>query len=462
MKKLQLQHRALAKLFPVQIPNPGQAVRAFDYLITAEVPEGLLVYQSALCALVLLEAEEKELMQCSVFPEEPSETLRWLAEHRFLVPAEHDDHSFCRDVREAARLVRRLTVEDGCEGFTILTTTACNARCFYCFEKGCAAEAMTKETAAAAANYILTEGNQKHVRLNWFGGEPTVNTRAIDQITEALTAAGRTYTSSMISNGYLLDEKLIEKAVGQWKLTNVQITLDGTEKIYNERKAYVGISGSAFQKVMNNIDLLLKAGIAVQIRLNVDTENVDDLSVLSDQLKERFGGRKKLSVYAVALFDNEDLSSSFDERLRASQRISRRLKELKLFGAAALGHFPVTFNCMADSGSGPVIMPDGGLRSCEHINASKDWGNVFQPAKRPEEETVFWNELYPEQPECRGCIAYPSCVRLKHCVPRPAICTEAMREDACRKLADSLLSTWKRIKDYRQGQQAEENPPQPC
>ena len=462
MKKLLLQHRALAKLFPAQLPAPGQAVRAFDYLLTAEVPEGLLVYQSALCALVLLDAEEKELLQGKVFPEEPSETLRWLAEHRFLVPAEHDDRTFCRDVREAARLVRRLTDEDGYGGFTILTTTACNARCFYCFEKDCAAETMTRETAAAAAAYILAEGNQKQVRLNWFGGEPTVNTRAIDQITEALSSAGRSYSSSMISNGYLLDEKLIEKATGQWKLENVQITLDGTEKIYNERKAYVGVSGSAFQKVMKNIELLLNAGIAVQIRLNVDTENVEDLCALSGQLKERFGERKKFSVYAIALFDQEDLPSSYDERLQASQRINRRLRELKLENTPPLEHFPLTFNCMADSGSGPAIMPDGGLRSCEHISVSQDWGNVFQPAKRPEEETAFWNERYPEQPECKGCLAFPSCIRLKHCAPRPAVCTEAMREDACKKLADSLLSTWERIKDDRQGQQAKETPPQPC
>ena len=462
MKKLQVQHRALAKLLPVKLPDPGQAVRAFDYLLTAEVPEGLLVYQSALCALVLLEAEEKELLQCTVFPEEPSESLRWLAEQRFLVPAGHDDRAFCRDVRAAARLVRRLADEDGCEGFTILTTTACNARCFYCFEKGCAAVTMTEETAAAAAEYILAEGNQKQVRLCWFGGEPTVNTRAIDQLTEALTAAGRPYTSSMISNGYLLDEKLVEKAAGQWKLKRVQITLDGTEKIYNERKAYVGVSGSAFQKVMQNIALLLNAGIAVQVRLNVDTENVDDLSLLSDQLKERFGGRKNFSAYAVALFDQEDLPSSYDERLRASQRINRRLRELQFESAAPLEHFPVIFNCMADSGSGPVIMPDGGLRSCEHISASKDWGNVFQPVKRPEAEKDYWKELYPEQPECKGCLAFPSCVRLKHCEPRPAICTEAMREEACRKLTDGLLNTWKRIKDYREGRQAEENPPQSC
>lgn len=462
MKKLQIQHRAFTKLFPVQVPKPGQAVRAFNYLITAEVPEGLLVYQSALCDLVLLEAEDRELMQCKVFPEEPSEMLQWLTEHRFLVPVGHDDRSFCRDVREAARLVRRLSAEDGYGGFTILTTTACNARCFYCFEKGCATETMTEETAAAVAKYILEEGNQKHVRLNWFGGEPTVNARAIDRITGALAAAGRAYTSSMISNGYLLDEKLIKKAVGQWKLKNVQITLDGTEEIYNDRKAYVNISGSAFRKVLSNIALLLNAGIAVQIRLNVDTDNVNDLIALSDQLKEQFGERKNLSVYAVALFESKELSSSFDERLRASQRINSRLKALKLGNTVTLGCFPTAFNCMADSGSGPVIMPDGSLRSCEHISESQDWGNVFHPEDRPEEETDFWNELYPEQPECKSCIAYPSCIRLKHCAPRSAICTEEMREDVCRKLTDSLLNTWNRIQNCQQGRQTEENLPPPC
>ena len=459
MKVLQMQHKALKKLLPVRMPEPGQAVRPFGYLVTAQVPEGLLVYQAALCGLVLLEGDELDLLHCEVFPDEPSETMRFLAEHRFLVPADHDDRTLCGNVREGARLIHRLTEEEGYGGFTVLTTTACNARCFYCFEKGCPAETMTPETADSVADFILKEGNQKRVHIGWFGGEPTVNTRVIDRITAALAAAGREYSSSMISNGYLLDKKTVEKAAGPWKLKQVQITLDGTEEVYNERKNYVGVQGSAFQTVLDNIGFLLDAGIRVLVRLNVDTENVEDLCVLAGQLKERFGEKKGLHVYSHALFEDDGMPSTFDERLDADAAVARRLEELGWTGGKALERFPKMHHCMADGGGGPVIMPDGGLRSCEHISAARDWGSVFRPGKRPEEEDAFWNELYPEQPECEGCSAFPSCIRLKHCQPNPPVCTASAREKACRELTDSLLNTWERIKA---GMQAGDEADRPC
>ena len=446
MKVLHIQHRALKKLFPTRMPEPGQTVRPFTYLVTAQVPEGLLVYQAALCSFVLLEEDEQNYLRSTAFPEEPSETLCFLIENRFLVPADHDDHSFCGNVREGARLVRRLTEDEGYGGFTILTTTACNARCFYCFEKDCVPETMTPETAAAVAEFILKEGRQKGVHLSWFGGEPTVNTRVIDQITEALAAAGREYTSSMISNGYLMDEAMVRKAAEQWKLKQIQITLDGTETVYNERKNYIGVSGSAFRTVLNNIGFLLDAGVRVLIRLNVDTENAEDLCALAGQLKDRFGERKNLSVYSHALFEDNSMPTSYAERLLADGMVARHLENLGWRVSRHLDPFPKTYHCMADSGSGPVIMPDGGLGSCEHISFSRNWGTVFHPEKRSDEENEFWNELYPEQPECGGCSAYPSCIRLKNCHPSPSVCTEALREDACRELTESLLAAWDRIK----------------
>ena len=91
MKVLQIQHRALKKLFPVRFPEPGQAIRPFTYLVTAQVPEGLLAYNAALCDCALLEGEEQELLQYDTFPKEPPEALRKLLELRFLVPAEQDD-----------------------------------------------------------------------------------------------------------------------------------------------------------------------------------------------------------------------------------------------------------------------------------------------------------------------------------------------------------------------------------
>ncbi len=448
MKILQIQHRALKKLLPAPAPKPGQAMRPFDYLITKQVPEGLLAYQAALCSLVLLEGDEQALLQGGVCPEEPSDTLRFLAEHRFLVAAEHDDHAFCQTVREAARLIRRLTEEEGCGSFTVLPTTACNARCFYCFEKDCEAQTMTAETADAVVDYILKYGKKK-IHLGWFGGEPTVNARIIDRICEALAAAGREFTSSMISNGYLMDETLVGKAAARWKLNSIQITLDGTEEIYNERKNYAGIQGSAFRKVLGNIGLLLDAGIAVHIRLNADTENAGDLCALADQLKARFGVRKNLRVYSSALFEDECLPSSYGERLDANHAVNLHLRALGYERGGMLDSFPRTNCCMADSGSSPVIMPDGGIRSCEHINAAQDWGSVFRPEKRPDAESAYWGETLPEQPECRGCIAYPSCIRLRHCEPGAKICTDEMRARSCEELVQRLGATWNEIKAHQ-------------
>ncbi len=442
MKVLQIQHRALKKLFPVRFPEPGQAIRPFTYLVTAQVPEGLLAYNAALCDCALLEGEEQELLQYDTFPKEPPEALRKLLELRFLVPAEQDDQVFCRKVLDGADLIRCLTAEKGYSGFTILTTTACNARCFYCFEKGCKTDTMTPETASAVAEFILKYGNPKHVRLSWFGGEPTVNARVIDQISDALTTAGREFSSTMISNGYLMDEKLVEKAAGPWKLKNIQITLDGTEEIYNERKAYVGIHGSAFQKVLNNIGLLLDAGIQVSIRLNVDKENVDDLCVLAAQLAERFRGKKNFSVYAHEIFDENKIpGETYYERRSACQTVSERLRELGFSFSRPLDGFPRITHCMADGGNGPLIMPDGSLNSCEHITRAPAWGSIFQPCTRPEEVSAFWKERYPEQPECRACKAYPTCIRLVHCETY-SVCVPEMRSDACNALEDQLRATW--------------------
>jgi UTP--glucose-1-phosphate uridylyltransferase len=81
----------------------------------------------------------------------------------------------------------------------------------------------------------------------------------------------------MTSNGYLFDEKLVTKAVHSWNLEDIQITLDGTENVYNKTKNYIYKNTNAFKRVIDNIGLLLKAGVRVMIRLNIGEHNKEDL-----------------------------------------------------------------------------------------------------------------------------------------------------------------------------------------
>lgn len=68
----------------------------------------------------------------------------------------------------------------------ILTTTGCNARCEYCYEKGFKTETMTLETAKHLINHILTLPKMEKFYIHWFGGEPLLNTKVIDVVMESV------------------------------------------------------------------------------------------------------------------------------------------------------------------------------------------------------------------------------------------------------------------------------------
>ena len=114
----------------------------------------------------------------------------------------------------------------------------------------------------------------------------------------------------MISNGFLFDEKLIKRAAELWRLRQIQITLDGTECVYNAVKRYVDAGEkSPYQVVLANIRGLLDAGVRVIVRLNVSRANAKNLLALVDDLEARFAGARLLSVYCAMTseFDGIDI-----------------------------------------------------------------------------------------------------------------------------------------------------------
>ncbi len=170
--------------------------------------------------------------------------------------------------------------------YTIFTTTDCNARCFYCFEKNAARIPMSPGSAEKTAGFIAGHCGGNEVSISWFGGEPLYNMEAIDIICRGLRERGIPFNSKIVSNGYLFDREIIGRAKVDWELRSVQITLDGTEDVYNKAKAYIYKGVNAFRRVIGNIHLLLDAGIAVDIRLNIDTYNADNLTAFKEVYPE--------------------------------------------------------------------------------------------------------------------------------------------------------------------------------
>lgn len=379
----------------------GQGLRLMDYVIQCPVEDGVLLYHTLTCCLLLLSSDE----------------VAHLAEHQelidnwFLVPEEHDDRRFCQQVRQLASLFKPYGKD--ITHYTILTTTGCNARCYYCYERGTTPVRMTSETAEKVSQFILKHHGVKEIKLSWFGGEPLFNARAIDQICSTLKQHGVPFRSTMISNGYLFDTELISRAKNRWRLEKVQITLDGTEQTYNRVKNYIHGDVNAFGRVLGNIELLTANDIQVLVRLNVDKHNIEEMHKLVSLLHQRFGANEHLTVYSHELLGKrtpEENAELYELRMGLERQIAdsgyRRKRELQK--DLKLN------NCMADNDQSVVITPTGNLGKCEHYVDREFFGHIDRE-ERDESVILKFKERPSDIEACASCPCYPQCFRLLMC-----------------------------------------------
>jgi len=380
----------------------GKPYRLMTYVVQQPVDDGMLLYNTLTCSLVLLTPDEAAdiMVQQELID-------RW-----FLVPQEHDDQKLCRQVRQMAALLK--PAAKAITGYTILTTTGCNARCFYCYEKGTKPVTMTAETADKVVRYIVKHRGDEKVKIRWFGGEPLVNVKVIDQICTELREQDVPFRSTMVSNGYLFDADTVQRAKDLWQLQQVQITLDGTEQTYNRVKDYVYRGVNAFERVLQNIGMLTAVGIHVSIRLNVDKHNVSEMAELVQLLHQRFGTNEHLSIYSHELFVErtpEDEVEIFAQQTQLAQQIAAcgyKNHKRGLQKDIKLNH------CMADNDGSVVIAPDGHLGKCEHYIDSNFFGHIDSEER---DETILrrFKERQADSEDCATCFCYPQCIRLVMC-----------------------------------------------
>lgn len=388
--------------------------RLMNYVLRTTCDDGILLHNSLTGHLVLL--DEEEALFLDDLPALRTAAVTELIENHFLVPTDYDEKDTVLSMRA---LVKRLEVPKGIESYTILTTTNCNARCFYCYESELPKLNMDETTASKLVDYMIQHREGKTLKLHWFGGEPLVCLNRIDQVCNALKTKDVQYISTMTSNGYLFDDEVVEKATALWKLDSVQITLDGTEDVYNRTKAYVGNGENPYKRVLKNIRLLLLHSVRVIIRLNLDQHNADDLMALISELNDTIGSNEKLEVYSHVLFENAGFSPiKRDEDRRAmlyarQVELNRTLESLRLSKSHRALPFLKSHCCMADTDNATVVYPDGRLFKCEHVNIGDEYGNVDVGIINRAGIERFQSTI--ELEACSQCPIFPSCILLQNC-----------------------------------------------
>lgn len=406
-----------------------KAYRPIKFLVGIETASGRLLYNTATGGIIHL--KNGETLE-SVLPE--------LIEMKYYVPIDFDEVEW---VDQCRRDIKYVPFQKKFRNYTIFTTTECNARCFYCYEKGIPRHSMTSKVALDLSNFILANSIDDCIEIRWFGGEPLLNHQVIDIICNKLVAKGVRFRSKMITNGLLFTPQLVKIAKEDWNLKRVQITLDGTKDVYQRVKSFVSESGNEYDLVISNIRELSEAGINVLVRLNQDIYNTPNLISLVAELYNKFGSSGNVSVYNALLFEDEieGLNGEVPSRFREYTKLRDFIIEKNLYPREPLRKGFAFHQCMADNDMSITISPDGKIGKCEHHPFEHTIGTIYNTDYDASMIDKWKEQCLPEE-KCKNCPLYPLCYRIKLCPRESGYCAEYQYEARLQKIKQSLKNTY--------------------
>lgn len=364
---------------------------------------------------IMNKIQKENLLNLKLSKKEKNEML----DKGFLINSNFDEKAELKNER------LKETFDEEYLHYTIYTTYTCNANCFYCFERNKKKEIMSIKTANDIAEFIINniKNKTKRVHIQWFGGEPLLNIKIIDLISEKIKKYIKNkdikFTSNIVTNGSLINKDMIQK-FKKWNVVNIQITLDGTKKEYEKRKAYTKIKNS-FDLVINNIEEILKSNLQVSVRINFDKQNFEDILNLLVFLS-KFNEYNNFRCYLMPLYStskynkenyiDEKNCSIFFGKIFSKMIELKYIKNQKYF---LLKRIPLF--CKALKKSAWVIDTKGNLYKCTH-DMEKEIGSIYN---KKVDGLENW-ERFRVNKVCDDCIFLPLCQGGCNCLKNENSC----------------------------------------
>ncbi len=334
----------------------------------------------------------------------------------FILPTEVDERRQISD-----RFDRKKNARDSLR-ITIASTLQCNLACGYCFQGlNKPSGKLTDDAQKAFISYIERRAPElNHLGVVWYGGEPLMNQpeiwRTASNLLEIVDEHGINYSSSIITNGFLLTSELARQLVLHG-VSDAQVTLDGMSESHDRNRPHVSGRGS-FDRIRKNIESVLdQSKLRIVVRLSIDEHNVDDIRTLLFYLHdEGFASKSHFSVYFAPIeaisekcgdYESETLSKV--EYANAETTLMELAYELGLLRLSSFGQDRSL--CQAVKPNDFVLNPDGSLHKCwdtvtiDGLRSANIIDQNFEKAVSDNE----WTSWKPNNPVCSACKISPIC-----------------------------------------------------
>lgn len=336
-----------------------------------------------------------------------------------------DDFDEIKDIERKRQ--EFLASED--QALTIITTTDCNARCYYCFEAGIKRYSMTRETADALVDFCKKNFRKKELRLSWFGGEPLMNFDIITYLTERFLSCGYTIRGHITTNGSLLRQEIIEYCLGKYEHFSCQITIDDLYDDYWAVKRYVDLpKEKAFNTVIQNVILLLQNDVETAVRINFKASKFDHAKAVFQELNallSKYNKNGKLYIYFAPLniSDTNEIISDFHcsythpylQMVETQNGAGYFVDEQRFMSSinkmAAYGLMPTCGSCGMTNKNKFAVDADGSLYKCHRLVGRKEFccGNVSDGIDEENWCYRYYRSSKISDPHCANCNILPVC-----------------------------------------------------
>lgn len=387
-----------------------------QFNIITKYKEQYLAFNTLTTSMVLLDKET--YVEVFLNDNHSLSCVQQLHEMGFLVEDDKNEYLEIQNLRK--NLIEN---SEGLNAVTILLTTACNARCYYCFEKGIKPYSLTYDLCDAIINFIYERSNKQNIRIGWFGGEPLLAFDKLKYINNGLEKKGLEVISHITTNGSLITDEIVEYSK-QHNIKYYQITLDDIGEKYNNIKNYVNID-NAFNIVLNNLKKLIEADIGVSIRINYNVSEFDYARKIFETIKSLLEDRKNVYIYLAPLsihgqkIEVTGGTHPYLKMLKFSSHIDRKLPTWKdnndlIPGNKLLSTYflnPIGLACGMEKQDRIVINADGKLYKCHRLAGREGFscGDVYTGIDvRSVEYQRFSNPIIGDE-KCKKCSLLPLC-----------------------------------------------------
>lgn len=388
---------------------------------TIDAEDKVILYHTRTTALITLSAQ----LYTQVFVEKDfsdTELVQKLRSMGFITNSYEEELAILDKMRIKE-------IDNPIQGITILPTTDCNARCFYCFEEGIDRYSMSKETAQHTVDFIQDFYDDKELAIAWFGGEPLLNFPIIEFITLELKKLGYNLNTHITTNGSLLTREMLDFFVKNYMHTSFQITLDGVDENYYKAKRYIDISPQeAFNRVMDSIKMILNANIPIQVRINFLPSKIEEAKDTYAHVLDLLSDVDTTNLYLYMAPLNVKNDNEIISRFACNGAEHPYLQLVKTQNAAGfplnsivyekenrmLGGFNLMPNCASCgiiTNKRIIVDADGTLYKCHRLTGRKDWatGNVIDGVDKTCYSYRYFTSPYIDEDSCKKCNILPIC-----------------------------------------------------